>query len=349
MILSIADEGKRYKNKEDIQALTKKISDEIQIINLTGNVFHSPALKELFKELKKITKLERLIASKIFSALPSSELLIGLSIIGEFVDPANLVELDLSENAISAVLPEPFFEFLTRADKLKVLRMNNCGLGAIGGKNLARALEQVKDKSNLEYIDISKNKLDYSATEIGRTLSAFPNLRTIKIQYNTIQRVNMDDFITSFEFHFLKSLDLRDNLISVNGCRNLGRYFVNWDTEELFLGDCLIGNEGLEAFITEASKNMAKKAAPTAHKTANNLVLDFSYNNISQEGVNLLESYSKDIMINKLMIYGNDFEDCSALVGNISENKGRVVYEDPDEMETNEIDESLVEKFAKIL
>ncbi|ELQ76581.1 Ran GTPase-activating protein [Trachipleistophora hominis] len=346
MLLSIADEGKRYKDTKDVQKLFPKISDEIKTVNLTGNVFHSPALRELFKELKKIKKLERLIASKIFSALPSSELLIGLSIIGEFVDPANLVELDLSENAISTVLPETFVEFLTRADKLKVLRMSDCGLGAIGGKNLAMALEQIKDKSSLEYIDISKNKLDYGATEMGKTLSAFPNLKTIKIQYNSIKRASMDDFIKSFELYFPTSLDLRDNLISVEGCKNLGKYFVSWETEELFLGDCLVGNEGLEAFIAEASKKISKEAED---KSTNNLVLDFSYNNISQQGVNLLESYSKHITVKKLMIYGNDFEDCSALVGHISKNKGRVVYEDPEETEKNVIDESLVEKFAKIL
>lgn len=349
MILSLADERIVYKVKEDVHKLINRLTEDIETINITGNVFQSEALREFFKEFKKIRKLKKLIASKIFSALPREELLLSLDIIGEFVEPKYLEELDLSENAISAVLPEKFFNLLTNADQLKVLKINNCGLGPIGGKNLARALDKINNKARLEYIDISKNKLDVSATEIGKTLTEFTNLKTIKIQYNTIPRKNMDDFIVSFEHHFLKSLDLRDNFLSVEGCRNLGKYFVYWETEELFLGDCLIGDDGLEAFVLEAIKKISKKEAKEHKEEKSSLVLDISYNDISQKGIDLLEKYSKDIVIEKLMIYGNEYEDCSALVGYISKNKGIVVYEDPNETETNVIDESFLQKFASIL
>lgn len=355
MLFTIEDERKIYKDKASVFEMATKINSIHKMINLSGNTFYSDAFEAVLDRMRHGVK--KLVFSRIFAALPYKELLSSLELIGEIISPDELEELDLSENAISAVLPEKFFNFITKCQKLRILKINNCGFGPIGAKNLANALSQIENKNNLEYVDISKNKLDYGASEIGKVLSQFNNLHTVKIQYNTIPRETMDDFINSFRNHKLKNIDLRDNFISVEGCKKLGKWFSVW-TNELRMGDCLIDDEGLEAFIEGvkfqkeilASSKEKIEIEKTEMKTETaRKILDISYNDLTQESIEILEKNFNFFNVHELMIFGNYFKDFTRLDNLISDKSGVLITVDPDDIPSDTVSDTLIKKFEEIL
>jgi len=72
----------------------------------------------------------------------------------------NLQKLDLSNNAIApngALALKPYLE---KADSLKVLLINNCGLGIIGSTTISHALKV--GTPNLEIWAMSRNRIEDS-------------------------------------------------------------------------------------------------------------------------------------------------------------------------------------------
>ncbi|KAF7683688.1 Ran GTPase-activating protein [Astathelohania contejeani] len=358
MIISIENEAKRYESPEDVEELISLIDEnasEIVEINLQGNVFTPEALEPLFQKISELKDLKVINLSRIFSALPNKVMLKGLSIICKYLDPTPLILLDLSDNAISCEFPEEFTSFLCGLKNLEVLKMSNCGLGTIGGNKLADCLSKIENKNNLLLIDISMNKLIQSAIRLGHVLEQFVSLAEIRMQYNTVDRDSMDAFLRSFREHSLRVLDIRDNFLSLEGCRLLGEYFLSWDIEELRLGDCMMGNEGILEFIKQASEKRPQFYMPGGFShTQEKFNLDLSYNEMEESGLKALVKFVKNREIGCLWLEGNDFDEDGENFKELKiiiESKGGSIKSDekPELNEKEEVDGSLLERFEAVL
>ncbi|KAM0675279.1 hypothetical protein GVAV_001104 [Gurleya vavrai] len=350
MIFSIAGERKRYETLESIQPHIKTITDNADVIieiNLRDNVFLPVALTPFFKKIFYLPNLRKVTLCRVFSALPRDLMIECFKIIIEGLDPSKLFYLDLSQNAISCDFPDFFKVFLSKLENLKVFKIDNCGLGTTGGKNLASSISKIKNKENLVSIDISTNKLISSGKELGKALSKFSNLEEVYIQYNNIDRESMYEFLKSFEDHSLVKLDLRDNFIDEAGCKLLGEYFVTWDLEDLKMSDCLIGDEGLIAFCNNAKEKSKYNMCQGGFYMNSGIELDLGFNAISEKGLMHLESFVRDVNVSLLRIEGNDFKECKALIDAFLEKGNEIIYKEDDSEEEEKID-VLEEKLANL-
>ena len=354
MILSIVGENKLYKSLEEISDLLKQIQrnrSRILSIDFSGNVFEPEPMEALFEEISHMKRLRSAVLVGVFATLPNDKMLRCLTILSRHLPTDKLEILDLSDNALSCNLPNAFREFIQRLGNLRVLKLNNCGLGELGGNWLADTLCGVKDKNNLESIEIAQNKFINFPQKLGVALEKFIYLEEIRIQYNTIDQDSMDSFLKCFENHSLRVLDIRDNFLSLNGCRMLGMFFTNWDVEEMSIGDCLMGNKGLKVFLEYAS---LKRPAPRLHGSIRHkkrrFVLDLSSNDIGQEGIDDLVMFFKVHDIDILSIQGNEYEDCSELQQLLLKKGGKLIHDyEENGSRIMETEASLIQKFEAVL
>lgn len=331
MQINLEGENKLYKTKECVKELIEKIKGNestILEINFTGNVFYTEPLDYLFEHISKIEKLQKCILVGVLATLPKDVMISNLKIISKKLPTKHLEVLNLSDNALSCELPQEFRDFFHSLDKLRILQLNNCGLGKIGGSWLADTLLGMKNRVNLKVIELAQNKFQTFPKNLGTALQYHTGLEEIKIQYNTIGKEHMDDFISSFEDLKLKVLDIRDNELSLKGCEMLGKFFMNWEIEELYIGDCLMSNEGFELFLSFASQ---KEETPILHgsfiEPKQKFILDVSSNEIKQSGVEALVKFCKDRHVDKLFIQGNEYDDCYELVNLIGKKGGKVIHD----------------------
>lgn len=344
MIFSIAGGKKQFPTKESVQDIINKINQNLSTIieiNLCDNVFLPEAAEALFTCIKQVKHLTKLQISRIFSALPKPIMMQSFEIVIACLTPETLTYLDISENAISCNFPPFFSAFLSKLNSLTVLKMNNCGLGTIGGNELAEALSRVKNKNNLMVVDLSLNKLISSAKSLGTSLSEFKYLEEISLQYNNIDRDSMFHFLESFNDHSLTKLDLRDNLLDERGCKLLGEYFIGWDLEVLRIGDCIVRDKGLKAFISIARQKDNLVKAQGNFDIEKRMTLDFSYNEITEEGLEDLEEFVEIFKVEKLHIEGNDFVNCEKIKEIVEGYGGIVIDEEEEEDEAVILEEKI--------
>lgn len=354
MMLNIEGENKFYRATEEVGELVAQIrknKDRILSINLSGNVFEPEPMEALFKEISQLKKLRSATLVGIFSTLQGEVMKQCVSILSKYLPTDRLEVLDLSDNALSCNLPEVFRDFIKRLRSLRVLKINNCGLGELGGNWLAESLSMMETKNSLEAIEIAQNKFINFPKKLGVALEQFPYLEVVKIQYNTIDQDSLDAFLRSFENHSLRILDVRDNFLSVEGCKMLGKFFVEWDIEEMMLGDCLMGTAGLKALLQHAS---AKKTIPRLHgsfgKSKNRLALDLSFNEICQEGIEDLLEFFRTHDVGVLSIQGNEYEDCSKLQELLAAKESKLVHDyEEEDTAIGDTEASLINKFERAL
>lgn len=365
MIFSIKDKQIIYKSAESIATLISNITEKYHSFIFSGNTFYYEAFEALMTHLSKL-KVKRLILSMSFAAVPAPELLKCLDLI-EKIKTEHLIELDLSDNAISSEFPPFFYDFLTKCEFLKILKFHNCGLGAKGVKNLADALQKIKNTNNLEFVDISQNRLEGGACHIVKCLSNFSGLKVLHLQYNSIDEDSMDQCLKYLEKNQIQDLDLRDNEISQKGCEILGIY--SQKMEVLKISDCIIGDDGLKNFIAGCLKKSNKKDENIDNNEKNNiendqnlestvkidksedrtLFLDISGNDLTQESLDFIEKNIENTNIRKLNIFDNNFDQFLDLKSKMDELNCILITTDIEQKPANTMDDSLIEQFQNVL
>ncbi|KAK1348459.1 Ran GTPase-activating protein [Hamiltosporidium tvaerminnensis] len=354
MIISIENVGKNYETKGDISNLLasiKEYHEQITEIILAGSVFKKEPLEILFVLIGSLPNLKKINLSRIFTALPKDLMIESLEIIFKYLKPENIMSLDISENALSCNFPPNFTSFLCNMNCMVEFKINDCGLGTIGGAKLAECLLKISDKSNLRNINISQNKLTSSAVELGNALEKFENLEEIRIQYNNIDRNSMDVFLKSFKNHFLSVLDIRDNFLSLEGCKILGEYFVDRDIVELRMGDCLIRDEGIKEFLKVATQKKRYFALQGGfEKEYAPIKLDLSYNDLTDEILDDLVKFIKEWDFDTLWIEGNEFKVSEELYSSVRSKGGKIIgEEDSVDVSGDELENSINERFNLVL
>ncbi|XP_017493139.1 PREDICTED: ran GTPase-activating protein 1-like [Rhagoletis zephyria] len=165
---------------------------------------------------------------------------------------AQIETLNLNDNAIGPVtMPvlTPFLSSTACTASLKVLRLNNCGLGIKGGQMLSTVLPQLE---HLTELIIGRNRLEVDGVrDIAAALEQLRRLEVLELPQNGTKAAGIEALMRAVTANAanLRVLNLNDNVLRKRGplvaeaIRGLRRLQV------LNLGDCLLGTDGALAVL----------------------------------------------------------------------------------------------------
>ncbi|ADM11512.1 RAN specific GTPase-activating protein [Encephalitozoon intestinalis ATCC 50506] len=355
MIFSIGDQKKKYETREDVSGVVQEIKkslDELVEVDLSGNHFSEEAMEEICHVLRDAKNLHVINLSSAFLGLDKEKLYSNLAMLSKMLANHKIQKIDLSDNAISSEFPPELGEFISSSTDLVHLKMNNCGLGKIGGGRLGEYLLKIADKTKLEVVDIAQNRFFSFPKELSDALLGFKNIKELRIQYNTIEEETMLEFLRAFQSHSLEVLDIRDNFLSLEGSRYLGSLYCEWNLRELRVGDCMMGNEGVKDFLERANKKFVPMALPGDYDgKRERIALDISYNEFEQDAVEILKDFCSRNIIKELVVFGNYYDDISDIIDIVEKQGGVVITEEHTDLSSDsgmEIDESVIEGIAEM-
>ncbi|KAF9762564.1 Ran GTPase-activating protein 1 [Nosema granulosis] len=348
MLYSIRNEEKKYSDKSDVAEIVKDLSlnpHRITELDFTSNVFKPVALAEICKCIEKMDNLTTVIFDEIFTTLVKEDMLKCFKMISKALMGKKIEHLDLSNNALSAELPQEFIDLLMSLDTLKYFNIRNCGLGLLGGDKLGECFLNFKSKHCLEYVDLAQNRFFKFPQVLSQGIKALDNIKTLHLEFNTIEKDTMSDFLGVLADKPIEILDIRDNFLNMEGCKTLGRLFSSLDFKELLIGDCLMHDEGVKMFLKHASTRRISLGLPGDIEACEYCsVLDLSYNDFEQDCVELLVDFCGKYQIGKLLINGNFFDEIDSLKVAMEKYGGLLVTEDEaiEVPNKSDIDDSLV-------
>lgn len=279
-----------YETEESIKELLielDKYQDVITELDLSNNTYKPHIFQFICDRIKNMLNLKKIICSSIMSCLSYEEtceigIVLNLSLI------QNIEELDLSNNALSCRFSTGIEE-LIKKNKLKKLIVYNCGLAREGIERILKALE---NSSQLEVLNIGKNRINTLSKELGILLNKFTGLKELKLAHNTIYE-GMNEFLYELKNIQLEILDISDNFIeeSYNFCKLL----QNSNLVELYIRD--IKNDYMKNILLEINSLSKQKLK----------ILDISQNDMENEDdLDLIISIVKNQhMLTKLIMYDN--------------------------------------------
>ncbi|CAD26581.1 RAN SPECIFIC GTPASE-ACTIVATING PROTEIN [Encephalitozoon cuniculi GB-M1] len=355
MKFSIGDQKKKYETKEDVSGVVEEMEmsmDELVEVDLSGNYFSEEAMEEICNVLRNVRNLRVVNLSSAFLGLDKEKLYSNLVMLSKALAGHRMQKIDLSDNAISSEFPPELGELISSSTDLVHLKMNNCGLGKIGGGRLGGYLKKIADKTKLEVVDIAQNRFFSFPKELSEALLEFENIKELRIQYNTIEEETMLAFLKAFRSHSLEVLDIRDNFLSLEGSRYLGDLYCEWNLRELRTGDCMMSNEGVKSFLRRANEKFVPMPLPGDYDTRRGgIILDISYNEFEQDAVELLVDFCRRNTIKELAVFGNYYEDIGEVVEVVEKQGGTVVTKESTDLSSDsevEIDESVIEGVAEM-
>ncbi|KAJ9061518.1 Ran GAP Rna1 [Entomophthora muscae] len=320
---SIQGKGLKFDTVEQLQPYLDELKklDQVRHITLSGNTFGVDAAKAFADVLKTKNKIEVLDLSDIFTGRLRAEIPPALiAICDAIVDKENLVELNLSDNAFGPAGAEPLVGFLINNKALRVLRLNNNGLGVHGGTFIAEALIKAHRKnqkegksSTLRTFIAGRNRLENgSSTLLAQAFRCHESLTEIRMPQNGIRSegiVALMEGISSLKN--LEILDLQDNTFVEEGSYALSSVLSNWPKiRVLNVGDCLLKAKGALSLFD----------ALISVKPAELEELILTYNEVSEKGAFKLAEAVKHLKkLGKLELNGNNFEEDSAAAKSIKD------------------------------
>ncbi|CAG8555885.1 345_t:CDS:2 [Funneliformis caledonium] len=282
-------------------------SSKVFII-LSGNTFGVEAAQAIAGALKKKNTIKIVNASDIFTSRLREEIPSAVKAICDALeDKEQLEELNFSDNAFGPAGAEPMVDFLTKNRRLRVLKLNNNGLGVRGGILIGKALLAAADKnvsegrtSSLRTIIAGRNRLeDGSSQALANAIAAHGTLTEVRIPQNGIRP---DGIITLSKglavCKDLEILDLQDNTFTEKGSVNFAKALVEWpNLKVLNVGDCLLSTKGGITFAEALSLGHNKKLEK----------LNLQYNELDREAVEILATTISNHLknLNSLELNGN--------------------------------------------
>jgi Ran GTPase-activating protein 1 len=260
-------------------------------------------------------------------------------------DKENLIELNLSDNAFGPAGAEPLIDFLTNNRSLKILRLNNNGLGIGGGTMIAKALLASADKakeenrtSSLHTIICGRNRLeDGSSQALADAFAAHGTLVEVRMPQNGIRPDGISNLVKGLaQCKNLKHLDLQDNTFTAKGSVALAKVLPTWEhLTHLNLGDCLLSRKGGLA-VSEALKLGKNKKLEW---------INLQYNEMQADSISVLALAIEEHLdqLSSLELNGNRVEAEDSSIENIISALTKWEHEDAldelDDMEEEEDEE----------
>ncbi|KAI9595076.1 hypothetical protein BDF19DRAFT_471503 [Syncephalis fuscata] len=314
-IFSLAGLGQHWDRYEDIQEHCETIAkyERLEVIRLCGNTLGVPAARALAEALRSQKHLKVVDMSDVFTGRLREELREALQAICEvIIDKANLLELDLSDNAFGPTGAAPLVPFLKVRRSLRTLRINNNGFGPQGGAMIADALyeagrlnEAENQISNLRTIIIGRNRLENGSSEaFARAFALHSQLREVRMPQNGIRPEGIVTLLDGLaKCTSLRYLDLQDNTFTTKGAIALAVALPAWtEMERLNVGDCMLNGKG----ALEVAKAL-DRCRPSL------LYLNLSYAEMNDEGALVLAGAIRRMPgMKQIELNGNRFSDDSA-------------------------------------
>ncbi|KAM7533599.1 hypothetical protein Aperf_G00000127711 [Anoplocephala perfoliata] len=258
--------GKSIKadSEKDAEEIVKAIkgSDSMTALRLSGNTLGVDAAKAIGSELASQKSLKRCLFSDIFTSRLVDEIAPALIHISKGLTSsgARLTELDLSDNAFGPRGVVGVTELLCSpaCSTLKVLRMNNQGLGHQGAKYLADALAKGISETGgkglrLVHFSAGRNRLEnYGVCLLADVFAQMGSLEELFLYQNGIG-IHGSEGVKALAFAISKNtrmriLNLSDNSLKEEGGSEVAKILKSIPhLEELILDDCLIRSRGCRA------------------------------------------------------------------------------------------------------
>lgn len=318
-IFSLTGQSFKLDTAEHIEPHLKPLiaSDTVTEIHLGGNTLGAPACASLASVLKtkktlQTAKLDDIFTSRLLSEIPPAL----SSLLTALLELPNLHTVDLSDNAFGLNTVEPLVDFLSKHIPLKILILQNNGLGPNAGTLIANALTLLAERKeearksgrevpDLETVICGRNRLESgSMSAWAKAYRAHRKVRVVKMVQNGIRQDGISLLLTDGLVWCaeLEVLDLQDNTFTITGARALGQVVEGWrQIKELGVGDSLLGSRGAVLF------------AEALGKGNNGLleVLRLQYNEIDVKGVKALLNAARDKLgrLRRVELNGNKFSE----------------------------------------
>ncbi|CAF0920010.1 unnamed protein product [Rotaria sp. Silwood1] len=228
--LSWAHRGLKGNSAADVKDLCDEIEKykPLKALRLEGNTINEEAATTIGKALEKHNEIERLIWNDLFTTRLKTEVppsLIKLTQ-GLLTNGSHIVEINLSDNAFGPIGVKGLETFLSSSAcyTLEELRLNNCGMGCMGGKLLAEALIACHKSSvasggrrfALKQFIAGRNRLEIEGTQaLAKAFEIIGTLEVIRMPQNGIRPPGIEALITAFvRNRNLRIIDLNDNTIT---------------------------------------------------------------------------------------------------------------------------------------
>eukprot|EP00051_Salpingoeca_urceolata_P002876 m.53444 g.53444 ORF g.53444 m.53444 type:complete len:560 (-) comp12383_c0_seq2:289-1968(-) len=294
----------------------------LQTIETTGNTYGLPACEALATCLRsKAPTLRHALLDDMFTRRKIPEIHPSLTALQNTLALAPfLTYLDLSDNALNPGGAEAISPLISNCLTLKVLRLNNTGVGPSGGQTIGEALfaayqkgEREGRKYALERFVLGRSRLERDGSvAIAKAIKAIGSLVEIRINNNGIYEEGSLAIAAAVARNpKLEVLDLSDNALkrkaslalaeSLKNCFRLKTLILETcllrDTGGLAIvktiGECCASLETLDLSYNEMTVKVAKAAATTL--AANSLTdLRLNGNEFGDSGLKALQSKFPD-------------------------------------------------------
>lgn len=349
MLYKISTEFQKFSTEESISLLLgdlERQKDYITTLNLSLNTFTPQMLEKVLSVISQMKNLTHVIFESIMDTLSFEDMLACVILISKNM-PSGLRAFEMPCNALSYKFPEEFGEFLRDTD-LKVINLQDCGLGADGLDKLTKVLRDSKYKKSLTKLNLAKNRINEVSEEFGEYFSSLENLEYFQFNSNTIEDISMERFLKLVTNKNLKCLNLSDNTVCGKAIEYLGRIFNDNELESLYLQDIKADDGDINNLLEIMTKKLHSDL-PGEFKEKPKLIMDISCNRFDQDCVLLLEKLALTFDFRKLIIFENDYSDISNLKQLILKNKG-VLVDDEDDLGNNDdlLDSEIVKALSSL-
>ncbi|XP_037927435.1 ran GTPase-activating protein-like [Teleopsis dalmanni] len=287
--LSFEDRQETWDKASDVQYVVDDLTNSkvVHYLKLGGNTMGVPAAEAIGNALRCHPEFKKAMWPNMFTRRLIDEIPAALKHLsnGLMFAKAQITVLDLSDNALG---PNGMvgLEDLLKSPvcySLQELHLNNCGLGAGGGKMLSKAIIEGHENSlragtpmQMKVFVAGRNRLENEgAAALAQMFGTLKTLEQISLPQNSIYYVGFDALAKGFrENTNLHVLNVNDNNIGRKGAGYLAELFAFIPKiREINFGDCLVKTDGAYLFADALADD---------HKNLE--VLDLSFNEINGEG-----------------------------------------------------------------
>jgi Ran GTPase-activating protein 1 len=304
---TISQSGLQLDTAEDVAAGVAKLleaKDQVAEVVLSKNSYGIEATQSIGNALSQCPGLQVVNLSDIFTGRVKSVLNPALRNLAEGLMPCrDLVELDLSDNAFGPDGVRAFSFLIEASPQLKVLKVNNNGLGVEGGSLLAAALLTCEG-IQLTSFSAGRNRLeDVGTRELARAFRTMKSLRQISLYQNAIRGEGMVSLFEAFnECGDLQIIEIQDNFLSEESVyTGLAASLLKLQYVSILnIGDCNLQDEGAQAVLKALSQT-----------SPHMLELHLEHNELSARSTAdlLIELLPSKPQLEKVSLKGNEFDE----------------------------------------
>ncbi|CAH8458175.1 unnamed protein product [Heterobilharzia americana] len=292
--VSFAGETLKLDKAADAKDIVSALSSNIDVVclNLSGNTLGIEAAEPIGIALEKNRLVRRCLFNDLFTG--------------------RLNELDLSDNAFgpNGVIGVTDLLASNTCHTLKILRMNNQGLGHEGCRHLVEALEKGRRSCGkqgllLKTFSGGRNRLENVGAEmLSRVFCDMKTLEELSLYQNGIGIHGIGGVLSLVSIiksnPNLRVLNLSDNSLTPRGGEAVARALPSLvNLQELYLSDCILRSGGAKAL---ASVFEDSKTTPSLK------ILNLAGNEIRlSAGINLVLSLGNKLHLELLDLNANEF------------------------------------------